>query len=269
MRFFLSIALILFFVVNSAAQCQVDQKVFQPGERLTYKAYYNWGFIWLEAADVFFNVDEKLSEPVYKLSSLGVSLPKYDWFYKVRDTFRAEVNMETFLPLFYHRNTSEGSYRVNNKYWFNYSEEKLYADTYNTDSGIKQDTFELKPCAYDVLSAIYYTRSLNFEDKSIGEKIPLRFFIDNEFYDLYIRYLGKEEIETREKKKYSCIKFNILLVEGTIFKGGEDMTVWATDDENHVPVLVEAKILIGSVKAFLTKFEGLKYPMESYLGKEN
>ena len=48
-----------------------------------------------------------------------------------------------------------------------------------------------------------------------------------------------------------------MLVEGTIFKGGEDMTIWVTDDGNRVPIMVEAKILIGSVKAIITGAEGL------------
>jgi hypothetical protein len=49
-----------------------------------------------------------------------------------------------------------------------------------------------------------------------------------------------------------------LLIEGTIFKGGEDMYVWVTDDKNRIPVLVEAKILIGSVKAYLESAKGLR-----------
>jgi hypothetical protein len=260
--FFISVFSLVAF---ASAQCKVEKKVFQAGEELTYKAYYNWQFIWLEAADVKFSVEKGYPEPVYKLNSIGVSLPKYDWFYKVRDTFRSEINTETLLPNFYHRNTLEGEYRVNNQFWFEYDKGKLYSETSNSDEGYARDTFDLKSCTFDVLSAIYYTRSLNFENKKIGNKIPIRFFIDNEYFDLYVRYLGKEDVITREGKKYRCVKFNILLVEGTIFKGGEDMTVWATDDENHMPVLVEAKILIGSVKAFLINYQGLKYPVESYL----
>ena len=38
------------------------------------------------------------------------------------------------------------------------------------------------------------------------------------------------------------------------------MFIWVTADENKVPVLVEAKILIGSVKAYLTGAKGLRYP---------
>ena len=57
------------------------------------------------------------------------------------------------------------------------------------------------------------------------------------------------------------------MVEGTIFKGGEDMFIWVSDDKNRVPVLVEAKILIGSVKAYLTGTKGLRYPTTSIINK--
>ena len=39
------------------------------------------------------------------------------------------------------------------------------------------------------------------------------------------------------------------------------MTVWVTDDNSRIPIIVEAKILIGSVKAIFTGAEGLKYPI--------
>ena len=83
--------------------------------------------------------------------------------------------------------------------------------------------------------------------------------LDSEAYHLYIRYLGKEEVTTRDKKKYKCIKFAIQLVDGTIFKGDEDAIIWVTDDENKVPVIVEAQILVGSVKAILSEAKGLKH----------
>ena len=68
---------------------------------------------------------------------------------------------------------------------------------------------------------------------------------------------------TRDGKKYRCIKVSALLVEGTIFKGGEDMLIWITDDSNRIPVLVEAKILIGSVKACLNKVEGNSFEIKA------
>ena len=87
--------------------------------------------------------------------------------------------------------------------------------------------------------------------------------IDDEVFDLFLRYKGKERLKTRDGTVFNTIRFSALLVEGTIFKGGEDLEVWVTDDNNRVPVLVEAKILVGSVKGVLTGMEGLKHPVTS------
>jgi hypothetical protein len=47
------------------------------------------------------------------------------------------------------------------------------------------------------------------------------------------------------------------------------MTVWITDDENHVPVLAESEIVVGSVRIELIDFDGLKNPfIESLSRKE-
>ena len=87
--------------------------------------------------------------------------------------------------------------------------------------------------------------------------------LDGKTYNLYIRYKGKEIIKNREGRRFRCLKFSPLLVEGTIFASGEDMTVWVTDDKNRIPIIVEAKILIGSVKAMFIKAKGLRHPMEA------
>lgn len=61
--------------------------------------------------------------------------------------------------------------------------------------------------------------------------------------------------------KVRCIKFRPKLVEGTIFKGGEDMTVWVTDDDNKIPVYVETPIIVGTVKVKLFSYSNLKYKL--------
>ena len=51
------------------------------------------------------------------------------------------------------------------------------------------------------------------------------------------------------------------MVEGTIFSKDQETFVWVSDDPNKVPIYIEAKILVGSVKAYLKKATGLKYPL--------
>ncbi len=80
---------------------------------------------------------------------------------------------------------------------------------------------------------------------------------------LYIRYLGKEIITGLKDQKYNCIKLSSAMIEGTIFKSGEDLIIWITDDKNHLPILLQAKILVGSVKALLLNAENLRNPFTS------
>ena len=83
---------------------------------------------------------------------------------------------------------------------------------------------------------------------------------------MYIRYLGKETISTKYGK-IRAIKIKPLTIKGTIFEGGEKMTVWISDDENKVPVRVESPIIVGSVRLDMTSFSGLRNPMTSVIKK--
>ncbi|MFO7924576.1 MAG: DUF3108 domain-containing protein, partial [Bacteroidales bacterium] len=91
--------------------------------------------------------------------------------------------------------------------------------------------------------------------------IPFSVLIANELHELNSRYLGTDTVTTREGEIYDCIKFSVELVEGFIFKPGDEMFVWVTNDANRVPVLVEAQIRVGSVKAMLKSASGLRNPV--------
>ena len=79
-------------------------------------------------------------------------------------------------------------------------------------------------------------------------------FLDNEVYHLYIRYLGKETVKTKYGK-FRAVKFKPLLVKGTIFEGGEKMTVWVSDDANHLPLRLESPIIVGSIKIDMMQYK--------------
>ena len=241
---------IVFF--SLAGQKSTKSQAFSPGEQLKYKAYYNWGFIWLYAGDVIFSVKySEKSKEIYLFTSIGKTRKGYDWLYKVRDKFESKAFSDSLVPLSYSRETLEGGYFVNNYYQFDYKKEKIYSITENSKKPNTRDTLDLQSRTMDVLTAIYYCRNLKFSTFKINDTIPLRLIIDNQIYNLHIRYLGIESIRLKNKKEYTCIKFSILLVQGTIFKGGEDLFVWVTNDEHRIPVMVESKILVGSVKAMI------------------
>ena len=63
--------------------------------------------------------------------------------------------------------------------------------------------------------------------------------------------------------KVRTIKFAARLLAGEVFTGEEDMMIWVTDDENRIPVLFEAPILVGTASGRLKSYSGLKYPFSS------
>jgi len=261
----LILILLFSFTLNLYAQEKTVSYPFIEGEEITYDAVYNWKFIWVNAGKVSFNVAKTQinNKDSYHFISKGRSLKSYDWFYTVRDIFQSYAKFNTLSPYYFERKTLEGDYWVHNKYNFNYSDSLIFSQTENTKKPYTKDALKLLPRTYDVLSGVYFTRSIDFSKCKINDTIPLRMIIDNEIFDLYIRYLGKEILKTRDNRTFRTIKFSALLVEGTTFKGGEDLLVWVTDDKNKIPVLIEAKILVGSVKAILSGTKNLKYPIEA------
>ncbi|MBN1117337.1 MAG: DUF3108 domain-containing protein [Bacteroidales bacterium] len=254
-------------VKTTNAQCLSENKAYTTGEVLDYSVYYNWGIIWLDAGYVSFKVKKHiyLEKPVYHFDSYGSTHKSYDWLFKVRDRYQSYLDTETLLPLWFHRENYEGGFEVDYKYFFDWNQNRVFSYTQNSNRPYRKDTVYIPDCTYDVLSLIYYCRNLDFDHLEVNDTVPVKAIIDNEVYSLYVRYLGKEKIEDRNDHTYNAIKFSALLVEGTIFKGGEDLIVWVTDDKNRVPILVEAKILIGSVKAYFNNASGLRNPMAARL----
>ncbi|GAB4289706.1 MAG: DUF3108 domain-containing protein [Marinilabiliales bacterium] len=257
---------ILFLLLSHFAmtQCDVVNNAFSRGEYFDLDIMYNWGPIWVNAGTVYFKVDSTYdNKSVFHFKSYGRTLDSWDWFMKVRDLYESYALEKQLKSIYYFRKIIEGNKVIFNRYRFDYNSMKIYSSLYYSDEGEKQDTLDIKQCTFDPLTAIYYARTIDYNNAAINQKFPIRILIDNEIHDLYIRYLGKEDIEDRKGNSYHCIKFTIKMVEGTIFSGGEDITVWVSDDKNKIPILVKAEIIVGSIKAYLNHYQGLKNPFDA------
>ena len=72
-----------------------------------------------------------------------------------------------------------------------------------------------------------------------------------------MRYRGREVIKTR-KGKYKVIKLVPYVEPGRIFNDEDDMTIWLSDDRNRVPIRIRMDLKVGSIKADLIDYSGLK-----------
>ncbi len=237
--------------------CGIRNTAFQPGEFITYNVFYSVIGIYLNAGTATFSttLENLNNKPVYHVVGQGRSNSSYDWIFKVRDKYETYFDTANLQPLKFIRNVDEGGYKKNENITFNQQ-----TNTAITTSGV----FKVPNCIQDVLSAVYYARNIDFDKYRTDDKIPFSMFLDNEVYSLYIRYLGKETIKTRYGK-FRAIKFRPLLVKGTLFSGGEKMTVWVSDDNNHIPLRIESPIVVGSVKVDMMQYKNLRYPLSSMI----
>jgi hypothetical protein len=269
MKIIISTCLIFLFSFQSRSQnCQTENTSFKVGERIDYTIYYHLAGVWVGAGEVYFEVNSKEigGKPFYHFDSYGTTFSKYDWIYKVRDHYQAYTSVNSFKPLRFKRTVNEGKTHIREDYIFNYSESEVYTlRQMEKEESFEKDTVKVEDCSFDVLSMIYYARNIDFSSIEVDQKVPIKIFIDNKSHESYIRFLGREEIKVKGLGTYRCIKFSPLLIEGTIFNEGEYMTVWVTDDENRVPILIETPILVGSIRARVNKMKGLRHPVNSKL----
>ena len=267
-------ALLFFFIcfqltLMAQKNCSIENNSFKAGERFNYKIFYNWGALWMEAGEASFSVflNNMNGRSVYHFVGLGATYPKYDWFYKVRDKYESYADTSTLKPIRFIRDAREGGSYLHDDYIFNQKKNKVYTSSKRNRKPSKLDSISITSCTNDVMTAIFYARCLDFSKYKPKDTIPITFVLDGEVFPSYIRYLGKETIKSDLLGTVRCIKFSPKLIEGTIFKGGEGMVVWVTDDENKMPVYVETPIIIGNIIVKLYKYEGLKNEIKCIVTK--
>lgn len=239
--------------------CGITNTSFRAGESITFKVYYNLGKLFVGAGEAVFSCQlEKLNgRDVYHVTGDGKTFRTYDWFFKVRDKYESYIDTATLLPQRFIRNVDEGGYKIYNNVTFDHA--------HNTAAS-NESTIKTPPCIQDVISAIYYARNINFDKYKPGDKIPFNMYLDDKIYNIYIRYIGKETVETKFGK-FRAIRFAPLLIQGTMFEGGEKMTVWVSDDANKVPLRVDSPISVGSIKVDMVAYKNLRYNFTSLISK--
>lgn len=237
--------------------CGIRNLAFQEGENISFNVFYSVVGLYINAGTGNFTISNEHinNRPVYHIVGSGSSNPGYDWIFKVRDRYESYIDTATMQPLKFIRDINEGGFKKYENITFNKK-----TNTAITTNGV----FKVPDCVQDVLSSIYYARNIDFSKYQIDDKIPFTMFLDNEVFNLYIKYLGKEVIKTKYGR-FNAIKFKPLLVKGTLFQGGEGMSVWVSDDQNHIPIRIESPIVVGSVKVDMMQYRNLRYPLTSLI----
>ena len=249
---------LLAFANISVLFCQIPDyhyKAYKRGELLEYNIHYgliNAGKIVMKVEN---NYTVLFNQKVLQFSIVGSTYAGWDYFFKVRDYYTSYIDTNSLYPIYSVRNISEGDY-ISKEYVI-YKREQGIVNCNNVEKKLPSDIF-------DILSAFYYARCFDFNLIPINVQIGFNTFFEKELFKVGITYEGKTTIKTK-LGTFKCIIIRPSLVEGRVFKGQKDMTIYISDDKNHLPIRVESAIFIGYIQADLTKFQNLRYPLTSQI----
>lgn len=235
--------------VTKIDQLPVKQNVaFKEGEVITYRLHYGFLNAGVAVLEVKPDIIEVNGRKVYHIVGTGYTIGSAEWFFKVRDRYETYLDKDAMLPWLFVRRVDEGGYKFSQDYAFNH-----YTNKVDIGNGEK---FDVPPGVQDMVSAFYTARNLDFKNAKKGDVYTIDCFVDKELWPLKMRFIGREEIKT-DMGKFKALKFRPIVQKGRVFKKEEDMSVWVSDDDNHIVLRAQADILIGSVKMDITSARNL------------
>lgn len=227
------------------------------GEQLKYRIHY--GFLNAGTATLTSMKTTYQGVPHFYVKGVGKTTGAVRVFFPTNDVYESFINIATGLPSYYVRNVREGGYTQHFQSVFNHNNQTvILTDKKNPENGSKI----LKTAKYvqDMLSAFYYLRSLDASQLKIGAVVKINIWISDELFPFQLKVVGSENVKTKFGT-INCLKIIPSVLSGRVFKDNESVTMWITNDKNHMPVSVKAELAVGSLKADIESFKNVKYPL--------
>ena len=251
MKFF-SFLLLLLITVSFDSQ---KPDAYDSGEWFKFRIHYgfiNAGYATLEVEETI-----KDNKSLYHAIGKGYTVGMSRFFFKVDDNYESYFDKVTNKPFQYVRKIDEGGYTKNQEGFFNQEKNKVLVKDYKNKT---EKTFSVTENVQDIVSTFYFLRNHpNIDKLKVGESIVVDMFFDDEVYKFKLKFIGKEDLKTKFGTAPTMI-FRPIVQSGRVFKEEESLTVWISDDENKIPLRIKANLAVGSIKADLDSFKGLKNP---------
>ena len=214
---------------------------FGAGEKLVFSVQY--GLVTAgEATLEVRNVAEIRGRPCYRIVSDARTNDFFSKFYQVRDRYESYMDTTELYSLRYEKHVREGKFKRDEAVDF---DQVAHRATY------KDKVVPIPPRTQDVLSAMYYVRTLPLQE---GQSISIANHTDKKNYPLVVKVHGRERIKV-DAGEFDCWVVEPILRGPGIFTQKGRLTVWLTDDERRMPVLMKSKVVIGHVAAVLKSYE--------------
>ncbi len=245
---FLLILVLFSFKSDNFEFRKMDNTAFIQGETIEFRIHYGFVTAGYGSIRVLPYLEKIKGRDVYHVIGKGKSASSFDWFFKVRDEYHSFIDVNALAPLKYSKEQHEGGYNDQDNAAFDHEKKMV--------TSIK-GSISMPEYTQDIISMLYYARSLKVKDAAIGTTYPITFYLDKAVTKISLKIIGREIIYT-DLGKFNAIKIRPQVIADRVFKDEDAMTLWVTDDANLLPLRIQADLAVGSIKADIVKYSNLK-----------
>lgn len=245
------------------AQCKIDNTYFKEGEVLTYDMYFKYG-ISTKAGVLSLSVQKGDSSEKgdYKIKFQSNTSGLADKLYAVHDTLYSYMSKD-IVPQVYIKNAMEGGAYTQEELYYTYKADgKVDVRTKRTRHGdFKFDeVLTSDACIYDMVSVVYYARTLDFANMKKGDKTSINFISGRKISNIDIIYNGQKRVKGNDGKKYDTSELKLIFAAGDAeYRGKEMMKVYITNDKNRIPIEIQTSLKkMGAIHAVIKSKKGLR-----------
>jgi len=258
---------LLFAAGNTYSQCKITNNYFQSGETLEYDLHVKWGILSKKGGSAKLNTQSTRykGEDAFKMSLTTNSEGSVRKLFKLDDTLSCYMTKE-LVPLAFVKDAHEGSDYTKETIDYSYSpggQAKLRAVRHKNGNFKFDETITTNKCIYDMMSVVFYARTLDYQNMKKGDKVNVEFMSGRTKKDMQIIHEGTETQKGNDDVKYKCIKLSLKISDDAFENSEEAMKVYITDDMNRMPVRIDSKLNFGSTRVVLKRYKGNKYTLNT------
>jgi len=217
---------------------------FQPGESFSY--VISWLGIPVGSATMAVTTAPPVERrPTLRLVTTAKSNNYLSKFFPVSNLVESTVDAQSLLPFQMVFQRREGKRHDDFAITFDRQEGRVRVIK-NGETTIR----DIPPDIHDALSCLYYLRRQPNLDSDSSVKMHIHHNKKN--YEVEAKVEGMETL-TGPWGTVSAIRVLVIMPFQGIFLNEGNIHVWLTNDRDHTPLMMKAKITIGSIKAILQK----------------
>ena len=264
-RLFLLLVVVLLAVPAAAIKIKAKPS-YKAGETLECVFYFNWKFVWVKAGGAKLIIRDTIynGQKAQYMSLLSSTNEKADAFFRMRDTLTTiYLPGEEVRPLYYRKFSEQGKRKYLNEVHYNYLPSGKVAVSQHYARTDRTPVYRTDTCdagVFDMMSMLAYARNFDFSSIKPGLRISYPIATGRRVEEQRLIYRGKEKVKANDGLTYNCLKISLVELDD---KNKEKTIVnfFVTDDENHLPILLDLALNFGTAKARLSKKTGLMYPL--------